>query len=183
MIVNTILIFFLAATAIFNCNKNQIESTSNQLINPVEVNSRRNTTTGSSFKREIVAVSTDKGLTWKPLNTGLPENTQATLLESKGNELLLATDNQGIFISENNKSKWRNIGRDLPSAKINALFVAGDDIYAGVYKHGIYNSSSNGNSWISLNERLPNLNVQAILKLNENLIVGTDIGIYKTQNG
>lgn len=95
----------------------------------------------------------------------------------------MATDNQGVFITENNKSKWKYIGQGLPTPKINALQIADDDIYLGLYGQGIFKSSNNGSSWQSLNEELPNLNVQAILKINENLISGTDIGIFKTKNG
>lgn len=174
---------FITLSSIIGCHFNQKDSSEKQLNNPIETNSISNKIIDSNFKREIVAFSTDKGLTWKPLNDGLPENTQASFIDKKDNELILATDNQGIFITENNKSKWKNIGHDLPTSKINALQPADNDIYVGLYRQGIFKSSDNGSSWQPLNEGLPNLNVQAIVKVNENLIVGTNIGIFKTQNG
>lgn len=135
----------------------------------------------SDFKREIVVFSTNSGSTWQPLSSGLPGNTQASFIEKIGNELVLATDNQGVFITENNRTKWKPIGLGLPTSKINALHISGNNIYLGLYRQGIFGSNDNGNSWQSENEGLPNLNVQAILKVNGNLVVGTDIGIFKTQ--
>lgn len=177
------LFLFITLSLIIGCHFNQKDSSANQPNNPVDTISLSNKIINTNFKRGVVAFSTDKGYTWKPLNEGLPKNTQASFIDKKDNELVLATDNQGVFITENNKSKWKYIGQGLPTPKINALQIAGNDIYLGLYSQGIFKSSNNGNSWQSLNEGLPNLGVQAILKLNGNLIVGTDIGIFKTQNG
>lgn len=172
---------FIVLIIIFGCNSNQNKSLVNQAIIPVDIIPNTNSTIGSNFKRAIVAFSTDRGLTWQPLNEGLPENTQSTFIDKKNDELILATDNQGIFITEKNKTKWKYIGHNLPSPKINALHTTEKNIYVGVYKKGIFKSVDNGISWQSINVNLPNLNVLAILKQNENLIVGTDIGIFKTQ--
>lgn len=133
------------------------------------------------LERGIVAFSSDKGLTWESLNEGLPVNTQAAFLDKKDNELLLATDNQGIFMTEGGKSRWKNIGKGLPASKINALHVAGSEIYVAAYQQGIFKSSDNGSSWQALNQGLPNLSVQAILKVDGSLIVGTDAGIFKRE--
>lgn len=148
--------------------------------NPADNSGQPKKSVDTTFIREIVVLSTDDGATWQPLSEGLPATTQASFIDKKGDELVLATDNQGVFITENKKASWRDIGQDLPTSKVNALYVADDEIYVGLYQQGIYKSSDDGNSWQSLNNGLPNLRVQAILKLNENLLVGTDIGIFKT---
>lgn len=150
---------------------------------PTESSNQQKKSADTTFVREIVVFSTDDGATWQPLSEGLPATTQASFIDKKGDELVLATDNQGIFVTENNKASWRDIGQDLPISKINALHVADNEIYVGLYRQGIYKSSDDGNSWQSLNNGLPNLRVQAILKLDENLLVGTDIGIFKTPIG
>ncbi len=144
--------------------------------------SQANDSVYTSLSRAIVVVSFDNGTTWRALDEGLPANTQATFIEKKGSELVLATDNQGIFMTHN-KAKWVNIGRGLPALKVNALNVADNTIYAGLYRQGIFRSTNNGISWQAMNEGLPNLNVQAILCLNNSLIAGTDIGIFKARKG
>ncbi len=61
--------------------------------------------------------------------------------------------------------------------------VSNHEIYVGLYRQGVYVSKTNGEDWLSLNEGLPNLSVQGILKVKDELIVATDIGIFKTQDG
>ncbi|MEM9674414.1 MAG: hypothetical protein AAF992_17610 [Bacteroidota bacterium] len=161
---------------LFSCSSSHNDSLADNSGRPKE-------SADTTSTREIVVFSTDNGITWQPLSAGLPANTQASFIAEKGDELVLATDNQGIFITENNKANWKNIGQDLPTSKINALHVADEEIYVGLYRQGIYKSSDDGNSWQSLNENLPNLSIQTILKFGEELLVGTDIGIFKTPIG
>ncbi len=161
---------------LFSCSSPQND-------NPTKNSIQQKEDADTTFVREIVVFSNDNGATWLPLSEGLPENTQASFIDKKDDELVLATDNQGVFITENNKASWKNIGQSLPTSKVNALHVADDAIYVGLYRQGIYKSSDDGNSWQSLNEKLPNLGVQTILKFGEDLLVGTDIGIFKTPVG
>jgi photosystem II stability/assembly factor-like uncharacterized protein len=123
-------------------------------------------------------VSSDFGKTWESATENLPEDIQVSFIEQKGSEMVLASDNKGIFISSENKSKWNSIGDKLPDTKINALLVSGEIIYAGVYRQGIYKTTNEGKTWKSLNYNLQNLNVQSILKLDEQLLIGTDEGVF-----
>ena len=161
---------------LFSCSSPQND-------NPAENQNQPKGGTDTTSVREIVVFSTDNGVTWQPLSEGLPANTQASFIAKKGDKLVLATDNQGVFIIENNKVSWKNIGQNLPTSKISALHVADDAIYLGLYRQGIYQSNDIGDSWQSLNDGLPNMDVQAILKFGEDLLVGTDIGIFKTAVG
>ena len=67
---------------------------------------------------------------------------------------MMATDNAGVFLSSENRTKWTSIGDKLPNKKINALYIDGNDILVGVYQKGIYKSADNGNTWTSLNFNL-----------------------------
>ena len=129
-------------------------------------------------KRFPLLVSNDFGKTWESATENLPEDIQVSFIAQKGSEMVLASDNMGIFISSENKLKWNSIGKKLPNTKINALFVLGEKIYVGVYRQGIYQSTNEGQTWESLNNNLQNLNVQSILKLDEQLLVGTDEGVF-----
>jgi photosystem II stability/assembly factor-like uncharacterized protein len=132
--------------------------------------------------RKAVYRSEDYGATWLPASEGLPTGVQASFFDRKGNEIVMATDNHGLFISERNKTSWKSINGDLPGDKINAVHVFGNEIYAAVYREGIFMSTDNGESWVSLNGNLKNVSVRAIVKVNTGLLVATDEGIYKTDN-
>ncbi len=82
-------------------------------------------------------------------------------------------------MTENGKKQWKDIGKDLPGKKINAIHATENELYVGVYDQGIFLTLDEGEHWESLNANLPDLKVQAILKMNEHLFVGTDVGILK----
>jgi hypothetical protein len=54
----------------------------------------------------------------------------------------VATDNHGLFLSDEKRQKWKQIGGSLPDFKITVLHLADGEIYAGVYRKGIYASMS-----------------------------------------
>lgn len=131
-----------------------------------------------SQNRSPLMVSNDYGKSWNNASGNLPEDLQVSFIEPIGNELVIASDNKGIYISDSGRTLWNAIGNQLPNPKINALHLSNDIIYTGVYKSGIFESYDIGKTWMSLNENLPNLNVQAILECKNQLIIGTDIGIF-----
>jgi photosystem II stability/assembly factor-like uncharacterized protein len=137
----------------------------------------------SKGSRSVVSSSSDDGATWVPKSTGLPEDAQASFFARQGDELLLATDNRGLFRTTNKRMRWEPLGRQLAAAKITALHAHSDEVLVGVYQRGIHRSEDGGEKWSALNEGLPNLNVRAIVRCKANLFVGTNTGIYKKQDG
>ncbi len=133
----------------------------------------------SSDKRSPLLLSRDYGQSWVDASYNLPPDLQVSFMESRDGEIVLASDNKGIFLSSHNKTQWKAIGDDLPNGKIIALHVKGERIYASVYKAGIFLSIDEGGTWISLNYNLPVANVQAIGFFDETLFAGTDTGIFK----
>ena len=129
-----------------------------------------------------ILISKDQGLSWEE-GSDLSTDIMASFIEPFGEELILATEQHHLFISEGNITRWKRIGLDLPGSKINALQVVGEEILIAVYKNGVFGSRDSGQSWLSYNENLPDLKVLAVLALGNELLVATDSGIYKsTQN-
>lgn len=128
--------------------------------------------------RSPLVISKDFGKTWEDVSQNLPLELEVSFLEWKGKKIVLASDNLGLFLSNEDRSEWTQIGAALPSSKINALHVAGDVIFAGAYRTGIFKSKDEGTTWQSLNYDLPNLSVQAIWQSKNQLWVGTDEGIF-----
>lgn len=122
-------------------------------------------------------VSEDYGATWQVPAHNLPDNVQASFLAKLGEQILLASDNAGLFISNKDKTDWTQIGTNLPTKKINALHVSGARIFVGLYEKGIYESKDKGRTWQSINYNLSDLQVRAILQTDTQMFAGTDTGL------
>lgn len=170
-----LIIFILTIQSFSACNT--VESKTGKITGEVEASNDK------SDGRAPLLVSKDFGKTWESATDNLPTEIQVSFLEPIGNEIVLASDNMGIFLSTKNKINWSSIGDKLPSRKINALHVSADKIYAGVYRQGIYQTTDEGKIWKSLNYNLQNLKVQSIFNLDEQLFVGTDEGLFTLLDG
>lgn len=128
-------------------------------------------------------LSTDFGLSWENAGDGLPADLRVSFVERKGDEILVATENSGLFLSSNNRTQWKQLGTGLPltglpDSKITALHVTDDALFIGIYEKGIYSSRDGGHIWSDLNGNLPDVNVRAIHQLGDSLLVGTDNGLF-----
>lgn len=130
-----------------------------------------------------VLVSTDSGRSWKTVGEGLPKATQASFLCKSGDGLVMASDNNGIFLLGSGEKSWKSIGEKLPNQKITSLMVDNKTIYAAVYQKGIYVSTDRGNQWTSFNFNLPNRRVKALTLCADRVFAGTDAGIYELEKG
>lgn len=171
--------FLFLILQILTCNNQstQINSKVDQPVqSPTNIFSKKSI---YQFSRKPLLISNDFGKTWINASGNLPDEIEVSFLEKKGNEIVMATDNLGVFISSQNRTQWKPIGNNLPSQKINALHISGKTIYIGPYRTGIFASTDDGQTWNSLNYNLPNLSVQSIWKLENDLFAGTDEGIFK----
>ncbi len=130
-----------------------------------------------------IFISNDHGENWEDASYNLPSDLQVSFLAQKGQELALASDNYGVFLSTNSRTNWNPIGESLPSKKINALHIEGQFIYAGVFKKGLYRTKDEGKNWESLNHDLPSLTVQSILTTGNRILAGTDDGVFILTQG
>jgi hypothetical protein len=87
-----------------------------------------------------VYLSTNAGLSWSPVNNGLPDYVHnhgwiTTLAISPngagGNNLFAGTDTAGVYLSANNGTNWTSIG--LGQIYINALAVTDSNLFAATY--------------------------------------------------
>lgn len=125
-----------------------------------------------------LVVSEDFGKNWQPAGEGLPWDAMINFMEKMDDELLIATDNYGVFKRDKEEKIWKKMGVDLPGNKVNAFHIAGKNMYVGLYKKGLYRSTDYGKTWESLNYNLADLRVQSILEFEDRLLVGTDTGIF-----
>jgi len=124
--------------------------------------------------------SRDMGKSWQPDTNGLPIQLKPSGLDQLGSELVMATVENGLFMTENDGSHWKDISNGLATKKINTLFVSGNELYLGLFHEGVTMWKLNSSYWNSYNLNLPNRNVTAITKVKNELLVGTDMGIFKS---
>ncbi len=128
--------------------------------------------------------SEDHGRSWTPIGEGLPENLMITQLDKMGSQLVLATANYGVFLSDPGNMSWQQLDTtSLPSNHITSLYVAEGVIYAGILKQGIFASTYQGKSWASLNHNLQYERVKSILRTGNELWIGTDRGLFGLKDG
>lgn len=133
--------------------------------------------------RALFLKSKDKGETWQIPNEGLPEDVQTVMINHFKDNLLLATENYGIFAFDLNFDKWTTL--PLPPftpSNIRFLHNDGENIYAALYKRGVMVSSDFGDTWTKRNDDLSDLSVTTIVTVDSTVYLGTDSGIYKGYN-
>ena len=111
--------------------------------------------------------STDNGLHWMKMNTGLSDLYIYTLTKN-GDKLLAGTDS-GVFVSTNDGVTWEEEG--LQSDQVFTLFTSEQQTYAVLYQ-GLYVSILNDTKWIPLLRRLPNTYVKTLCTEQNTLFVG-----------
>lgn len=148
---------------------------------------------------EGVFKSTDRGVTWKTINTGLTDSRIISLaIDPKDPKRVYAgtgssrprntTDGSGMFYTTNGGDSWASVP-GLPAAPIPAVVVSPLDtnvIYAAAMGFGVYKSTDAGNSWTQMNTGLQNLCVYALAMdpgSADVVYVGTNSGYCKSSSG
>ncbi len=136
-----------------------------------------------------IILSTDEGMTWTEVNSGMPENSDVTALAvspvpAGGSNLFAATNGAGLFVSTNNGSTWSEADNGLGHPYISSLIVSGSNIYAGCDYGGVFVSTDNGTTWASANSGLTNIYVTALAASADgtNIFAGTEGGIFLSIN-
>ena len=102
-------------------------------------------------------VTTDKGTTWKPVNTGMPSGTSIYTLFKSGTTLYAGT-NAGVFISQNDGTVWSEANTGIPTGNRTtfAFTEKGSAILAGIGGSSmssggaVFSSTNNGGQWTQL---------------------------------
>lgn len=129
-----------------------------------------------------VQYSSDAGLNWEKINSGLDSNIIELAINSKG-DVFAGSADKGIYRTINNGTNWVKVKNyEQFGYSVKTIFIdAKNNIYAGVSQGGIIFSSDNGNSW-------SNLGLSGIQDINSisvnssgDIFVGTgSLGLYRT---
>lgn len=134
---------------------------------------------------EGVARSTDGGLTWTDISSGLT-NTNVRSLCVQGSYIFAGTG-AGVFRANLSGGSWTSVSStSLGSRMVMSLTVSGSFLVAGTLYGGVYRTKNYGSSWGNTNTGLGNLNVRTLYKsaTSKHLFAGSDGGVFlSTDNG
>ncbi len=128
--------------------------------------SKTNPNTMLASSGRYVFRSTDGGVNWVNITSGLPNKTVSSIYIHPDNEQKFLVSFFGlggskIYESENGGDSWRDINGDLPDTPVNDLFIYTDDnthpnTYFVATDIGVFLTQDDGNNWIELADGIPN---------------------------
>ncbi len=142
---------------------------------------------------EDVWKSTNGGNTWNTISSFSSSQDLKSLVvaPSNNNVIYVATDN-AIRKTTNGGANWTDITGSLPNLAITYIAVHNtnpDTLWVSLsgFTSGqkLYKSEDGGSSWINVSGNLPNLPINCVTYeygSNNGLYVGTDLGIYYTND-
>jgi photosystem II stability/assembly factor-like uncharacterized protein len=138
--------------------------------------------------------STDSGLSWEQVNTGLVGSPFVTvingLVSTSSGTLFAATFQDGVFRSIDNGATWQNVSHGLNSLFINSLQVnSAGAVFAATNNSmsdssGLYRSFDNGDTWALLDIGVRNPNIFGIgcTRHGEMFVGALERGLYRSTN-
>jgi hypothetical protein len=125
-----------------------------------------------------VFLSTDDGVSWTAVNTGLTDNRISALAVSGAN--LFAGTWGGIFLSTNDGASWTAVNAGLTDKGVNCFAVSGVKLFAGTGS-GVFLSTDNGSSWTAANTGATS-SVNSLAVYGANLFAANLIGVFRSTN-
>jgi hypothetical protein len=130
--------------------------------------------------------STDNGITWAPVDSGIPPQTGVSAFAVIGTTLFAGTNN-GVFISSNNGTSWTVVDSGLMGNAISSFALLDSNasssmLFTGTYGGGVFLLTNNDSRWISVSTGLNNDNVNALLVCDTDLVAETSSGIAISTN-
>ncbi len=134
-----------------------------------------------------ISLTTDFGETWNVVNNGIESVGICYAVASKGNYVFIGdsfevnnTNHNDVLVTSNNGANWYSPFQI--SSTVNALTVAGESVFAGVYciKTNIYQSFDNGQNWNAVRGISSQVEVTSLLSTNDSTIFALAQGIWRT---
>lgn len=110
--------------------------------------------------------STDGGMSWTAINSGLPSLVHGSAIievshlaiDPRTPTILYATTGPGIFKSTQGGTSWTAVNDGLPQYEIDALALdpqTSTTLYVAIYSQGVFKSADGGTTWTASNNGLP----------------------------
>ena len=139
--------------------------------------------------------STDGGNSWTIITNNQTNGGKIDEIGiSKSNSsVIYFSDGANIFTTTNGGGSWTSINNNLPYKTISYIIVHPNDankvwVTLSGYTAGekVYKTNDGGNTWVNISGTLPNIPANCIVldenSNNENLYIGTDLGVFITDS-
>jgi len=127
-----------------------------------------------------VFMSSDLGLNWSPVNSGLT-NPNINSLFAVNSSLYAASWGGGVFLSTNEGISWNEVNYGITDKNIYTLVSSGKLLFIGV-RNGVFSSIDSGKNWdpyLNLNATV----VNSLMIYGKSIFAGTQYGgINKSTN-
>lgn len=124
--------------------------------------------------------STDNGLSWKEVNTGLPSKLYGVNYIFSFDTLLFLGTSDGVYASTNEGDNWFKSSNGIPERTEIFSFVSfGSKLFAGT-SDGVYLSADSGRNWEKSSNGLPKTIVWSFTIIDSIIIAGTGEGIFRS---
>lgn len=98
---------------------------------------------------------------------------------TRHDNIIYAGDYQRLVKSSNFGDTWEDATGTLGwSGEINDIIYFNDALFIAKYSQGVLKTTDSGQTWQKKNNGLANLKVRCFAKVNENLFVGTEGGVF-----
>jgi hypothetical protein len=140
-------------------------------------------TDGTNYYASIyghgIFISSDNGVSWKAINTGL-SRLNVLAIAVKRTTAFAGTDSSGVFLSTNSGNNWVSRNNGLSDFCINVLTVKDTAIFIGT-NHGVFISTDTCNTWVADTVGLSDKKVTAFMVKDSLFFAGTYAnGIYRS---
>ncbi len=124
-----------------------------------------------------VSLSTDDGVSWTVVDSGLEAFGYTSALVLSGQNLFAALYISGVFLSTNNGTSWTGLSKNFTPGYVRSLAVKGSYLFAGTNFDGVIRSSDSGATWTRANNGLADtIDVSAFAVDGPYLYAGTGGG-------
>ena len=128
-----------------------------------------------------VFLSTDRGLNWTPVNSGLTDNMVHCLAAM--DTILFAATRSGVFRSTDRGTDWTPVNWGLTDTDVRCFAPSGMNLYAGTADSGVFLTTDGGNAWGAVNNGLTSLDVLCLAARGTRVMAGTSAnGVFFSEN-
>jgi len=131
--------------------------------------------------RSGVFRSSDSGVTWVALNSGLTNTKVRAIARHYSGLIFVGTEGGGVFRSTNNAASWAPVNSGLTGLDVRSLAFSRNLLFAGT-NNGVFRSADSGASWTSFNMGMKTMNISSLAAhpFNSELYAGSDSGLFRS---
>jgi photosystem II stability/assembly factor-like uncharacterized protein len=132
--------------------------------------------------------STDYGVNWSAINSGLPENISVVSLAKSGRTLFAGTES-GFFSSKDLGARWTEINPDVKDPRVRCLAANAGSVIALIEsrtcdERSLVLSADAGSKWTRINSGFPSTHINSLEYYGTSIFAVTNNGVLlSTNNG